>query len=120
MVVLDTNILVYFFEGEDFVKEFIYQNEVAVSSITYIELLSNKKLTTGYREIVEEYLQTLFINQTSHFICETAIKFSLTYNIKAADAIIAATAKFLNLPLVTADTKLHIIKEIEIIKIHKK
>ncbi len=118
MIVVDTNVLAYFFEGKDFAGEIVSQNEIAISSVSYVEILSNKKLTSKHREIVEEFLQTLFINQTNHLICETAIKFSLTYNIKTADALIAATAKFLNVPFVTADEKLHKIKEIEIIKIY--
>ena len=35
-----------------------------------------------------------------------AIEYKIEYNLKTPDAIIAATAKFLKLPLVTGDKKL--------------
>jgi len=53
--------------------------------------------------------------QTNPLITELAIKFRLSYNLIVTDAVIAATAKYLDSPLVTYDAEFFKIKEIKVI-----
>ena len=67
------------------------------------------------REIIKDFLLSTTIIQTNMSICEKASKLRLNYAVKLPDAIIAATAEYLGLPLITADAAFFKIKEIEII-----
>jgi|SRR5580698_106070 predicted nucleic acid-binding protein len=115
--ILDTNILIYFFDGNDAAGKLIREVQYNVSSITHIELLSNANASR--RELITEFLSGTTIIHTNPAICEFAINFRLNYKIKTPDAIIAATAKYLGFTLITADAQLFQIKEIEIIKFSK-
>ena len=115
--ILDTNILIYFFEGNMAAGKLIEKIQYNVSSITYIELLSDANIQK--RELIIDFLLGTTIIHTNPAICEFATNFRLNYKIKTPDAIIAATAKYLGFPLITADAQLFQIKEIEIIKFSK-
>ena len=119
LFVLDTNILVYFFDGNKSAGKLLSTIEYTISSVTYIELLSDFKTPFAKREIISEFLSNSTIIQTSPPICDLAADFRLNYNIKTPDTIIAATAKYLGIPLITADASFFKIKEIEIIKFTK-
>lgn len=119
LFVLDTNILVYFFDGNKSCGKLLSTIEYTVSSVSYIELLSDVKTPLAKRELISEFLSNTTVIQTSPPICDFAAKFRLTYNIKTPDAIIAATAKYSGIPLITADASFFKIKEIEIIKFSK-
>ncbi|MBS1579971.1 MAG: PIN domain-containing protein [Bacteroidetes bacterium] len=118
MLLVDTNIIAYFFNGDINAGNLIAQNEIAISAITYTEILSNKNLNKEQRLLVHDFLNTIFICHTNAEITETAISYCLSYNIKPMDAIILATAKFLNTSIATADKKLFKIKEVTILKLN--
>jgi predicted nucleic acid-binding protein len=52
MLLVDTNILAYFFNGNKVAGSIIAHNEIAISSITYVEILCNKQLNTQQRKLV--------------------------------------------------------------------
>ena len=118
-VVFDTNVLIYFFAGNDNAGEAVRQYNTIISSITTIELLSGKKQTLKERELIRDFLEGVTPFQTTPLISELAIKFRLSYNLIVTDAIIAATAKYLDTPLITSDAAFFKIKEIEIIPFTK-
>ncbi|HSZ85862.1 MAG TPA: type II toxin-antitoxin system VapC family toxin [Puia sp.] len=117
---LDTNILIYFFEGYRVAGSLIETIQCNVSLVTYIELLSNPYTNEKKRGLIIDFLLGTTVIQTNPTICEYAANIRLNYNLKTPDAIIAATAKYSDFPLITADKKLFQIKEIEIIKFLKK
>lgn len=117
--ILDTNILVYFFEGNPTAGKIIKNAEFIISAITYIEILSNPGYSKIQRTIAKDFLNTKQIIHTSPAICDLAIQIRLNYKCKLPDALIAATAQFMQLPLITADTLLLNIKGIEVIKFQK-
>jgi predicted nucleic acid-binding protein len=117
MILIDTNVVAYFFSGNKNAGSIIAHNEIAISINTYIEILSNKNLNKLERSIVNEFLNSNFLCYTNAEIAELAISIGLSYNIKPMDAIIIATAKYLNIGLATADKKLFKIKEIPIIEL---
>ena len=120
IIVCDTNILVYFFEGNKEAGKILNLNQVIISSITFIEILSNKNIPSSQRNLIYDFLRSLSIVETNPVINKIAAEFRLIYGLDTADAIIAATAKYQNNNLVTADKIFYKIKEIEIIKFSKK
>lgn len=86
-IVLDSNILIYLLNGDNTIESLLEGKSIFLSFVTEVELKSYKNLTK--REV--ETINTLL------------------------DALILATAKHLNLPLFTADKRLQVPTEVEII-----
>lgn len=114
-VVIDTNILIYFFEGNIKAARLLEGTEFFLSSMTHVEILSDLNTAPQKRLLIKDFLTAVTIIQTSPIICERAARFRLSYAIKLPDAIIAATALYLGIPLITADTAFFKINEIEVI-----
>lgn len=114
-LVCDTNVLVYFIDGNISSGKIFEESNVILSAISYIEILSNKKLTSERRELLLDFLRTFTFIETSPLINKLAINMRLNYGLNTPDAIIAATAKYLDLQMVTNDAAFFKIKEIEVI-----
>ena len=120
-LICDTNVLVYFIDGNKSVGKLFEKSNVIFSSITYVEILSNKQLLPHRRDLIRDFLRSFTVIETSPQINEFAVDLRLNYSLDTPDSIIAATAKYLNTPLATADSAFYKIKELEIIKFpHKK
>ena len=90
------------------------QFSLAVSVITEIELLGKKNITLHEANTIRGILKGCEIIDFSDTIKEIAISIKQKYTVKIPDAIIVATAKCFNLPLVTADMDLKKIKDADI------
>ena len=82
-------------------------------------MLSSKKIPAAKREIMEDFLQSFTIIETNPLINKIAVDFRLKYSFDTPDAIIAATAWYRNVKLVTADKIFFKIKEIQVIPFTK-
>ncbi len=109
---LDSNIIIYLSKREvplSFLDQF---DEHFISVITYMEVLGyqfrNPKDEEFIREMIEVF-RILFIDQK---VADMAIEIRRKCRIKLPDAIIAATAKVLNLCLVTRN--IHDFEKVEI------
>ena len=118
-IIFDTNILAYFFEGNKEAGKIIRLSDVIISSVTFIEMLSSKKIPAAKREIMEDFLQSFTIIETNPLINKIAVDFRLKYSLDTPDAIIAATAWYRNVKLITADKIFFKIKEIQVIPFTK-
>ena len=118
-IIFDTNILAYFFEGKKEAGKIIRLSDVIISSVTFIEMLSSKKIPAAKREIMEDFLQSFTIIETNPLINKIAVDFRLKYSLDTPDAIIAATAWYRNVKLITADKIFFKIKEIQVIPFTK-
>ncbi len=98
---LDSNIIIYLSKREvplSFLDQF---DEHYISVITYMEVLGYQFPDTKEEEFIREMIgvfRVLFIDQ---IIADMAIQIRKKQRIKLPDAIIAATAKALNMCLVT-------------------
>jgi predicted nucleic acid-binding protein len=98
----DTNCFIYLLDDHPLISSLAKENW-AHSYITEIELLSKSTITPQIDLLIRSMLLTSFkVNHTQN-ISEIAIGFRRKYNIKLPDAIIAATAQLLNIPLLTTD-----------------
>ena len=81
-------------------------NECAYSAITRMELLSFPSISSMEKEAIKSLLnQMTYLAITSEIEDET-INFRYTHKTKLPDSIIAATAKYHQIELVTLDKKL--------------
>ena len=112
---LDSNILLYFLYGDNDVVEIIFDKDVVISFITELELLSFPKLSRDQENNIKELLKNCQLINLNEEIKSLTIELKRKYKLKLPDAIIAATAYYLNLPLITADKQFKQVEELEII-----
>jgi predicted nucleic acid-binding protein len=114
-IFVDTNILIYFLKGEQEVIEMIGDKDVAISFITELELLSFPDLSKESEQIISNLLKECTIIELNRKIKDLTIEFRKKTKLKIPDSIVAASAYYMNLPLLTADKQMRIIDEVEVI-----
>lgn len=115
-IVADTNVLIYFLGGNIKFENLLSDYTVYVSFINEMEVLSSSVFTD------EIYLNTkIFLENECHliemndFIKEKAIEYRRKHKLKLPDAIVAATASFLQIPIITADIAFRRIEDLQVI-----
>jgi predicted nucleic acid-binding protein len=101
--VLDTNIVLYLFSGNTTVAEILDGSQCYVSFITQLELLGYNGISSREQQKIKAFLDDCIIVDITEEIKNNTIAFKQQYQIKLPDSIIAATAQFLDIPLLTAD-----------------
>lgn len=114
--VADTNFLINVHEGHEKVEPFL-DGAVVISVISEIELLGWHKILSSQKHELQALLNDCFIYELTADIRKIAIEIRQNVKVKTPDAIIAATAKYLQLPLVTADNGFKNIPDLELILI---
>ena len=116
-ILVDTNSLIYFFNGNQKVIDAINDEILYISIITEIELLSFAKLDENSEKAIRVFLSDdnckLIDLITS--IKEYTITIRRKQRIKLPDAIVAATAIFLDIPLLTFDAGFAKIADLDLI-----
>lgn len=104
---LDTNIIIYHLNGNPVVSKFIDDNfnQIAISFITFIEVLQFSFNKKEEEKAVREFLDSFKHINLNRKISEQTILIRKTKKIKIPDAIIAGTAKIGKLILVTRNEK---------------
>lgn len=104
-ILLDTNAFIYFFEGRSKITNLVVNTpDIYYSAISEIELLSATHLTQNEIDQIAAFLSLCHrIDLTSKIINQT-IALRRSHKLKVPDAIIAASALELKIPLVSADT----------------
>lgn len=106
-LLLDSNILIYWLTGNVNAAKILSENNIHYSIITEIEVKGHTSLITTEQKIEFQKVLDRFkkVGLTKE-IKEFAIEYKIQYNLKTPDAIIAATARYLKVPLITGDKKL--------------
>ena len=117
---IDTNILIYYLNGtaptNKEVETALLDNNFVISSITFTEILSWKSLSEDDIQLITKRFSSIEIISPDREISIEAAKIRRYHFVKLADALIAASAIHLNLPLVTNDlTDFKQIKELQTI-----
>jgi predicted nucleic acid-binding protein len=110
LIVLDTNVALYYLGGR--LINPLPEGQYFVSVITEIELLSYPSLSVEEEVLIRDFLTNVTVVGVDSNIKDLAIALRKTYRLKLPDAIVAATAKFLNAMLLTNDIKLINLTEI--------
>jgi len=114
-VVLDTNSLLYFLNGDPDVSSFLFDYQPIVSFVTELELLSAPELSVSEKLSIQEILKDLTIVNYTEEHKNDIVKLRAQKKLRLPDAIIASLAITLGLPLVTADKALRNIPDIDVI-----
>jgi hypothetical protein len=102
---LDTNSVIYFFNGEKKIADLIAKakDEIVISFITKIELLSFDIEDQDTEKKVKEFLNEIRVILLDDDVITATIEYRKKLKLKIPDAIISATAKVLGVTLITAD-----------------
>ncbi|MEM8718844.1 MAG: type II toxin-antitoxin system VapC family toxin [Cyanobacteria bacterium P01_G01_bin.39] len=110
VILLDTNVVLYHLSKR--LKEPLKSGRYAISSITELELLSYPKISVVELQKVQEFIEMATVIELKSSVKQNTITLRKKYSLKLPDAIIAGTALWLELPLLTNDKKLLGITEI--------
>ena len=110
LILLDTNVVLYFLGGR--LAHPLPLGQYFVSVITEIELLSYPSLSPDEETQIRDFLTKITVVGIESNIKELAITLRKQYRLKLPDAIIAATAQSLNVTLFTNDARLANLTEI--------
>ena len=100
---LDTNIVLYVLKGDKALVEMLHDQDLYISFITRIELLSYPKIDADGIDLIESFLAQVPVIESNPVINTDAIGLRRKSGLEVPDAIIAASARFLNARLMTAD-----------------
>lgn len=102
-IVSDTNPLVYLLNGSEKAAEYLNGKQIWISAISELELFGKKGLTKAEIKEIELLIENCFVAELNSGIKNITKKLLQNVNIKLPDAIVAATALYLDLPLLTFD-----------------
>lgn len=102
-ILADTNILIRMFSNEKAVVDLLDGADIHVPFITEIELLATSRITEAQARRIRAFLDECIIVGAEPEVRRFAIDFRRETGLKLPDCIIAATAAYLNMPLVTGD-----------------
>ena len=116
---LDTNIIVYFLEGDDTLAGFLNGRTIYISFITQLELLSYRHITPDEEERIEQFLSQCIVTDINPAIKKETIRLRKHYRLKLPDSIVMATSLYHDLPLVTSDREFNKVEELQVIYYEK-
>lgn len=103
-IVSDTNPLIYVLNGSEKAAEYLNNKQIWISVISELELFRKRGLTKSEKQEIEFLIESCFVADLNSEIKILTKELLQIANIKLSDAIIAATAIYLDLPLLTFDT----------------
>lgn len=109
---VDTNCFIYLLNENPLIASFA-QEQWVFSYITEIKLLSKKSLNNDEDFLIRKMLSICYKVDHNQQLSELAIILKRENIIKLPDAIIAASAQLLQLPLLTADKGFANVKSID-------
>jgi predicted nucleic acid-binding protein len=113
-ILADTNAIIYLLDGNESIRELFSGKDIYLSSISEIEILSFPGLSAQQIKTIRSFIAECSIIELTSEIKEAAIFFRTSYKLKLPDAIIAASAFYLNIPIFTADKSFKKISELEV------
>lgn len=108
---VDTNVVLYLLAGDQTLASLLDQKNLYISFITELELLGYKNYSDTEAAHLQAFIQSVQIIDINNAIKQGVIDFRKHHKIKLPDAIIAATAFYLDLPLLTADSDFRAIRK---------
>lgn len=113
-IVLDTNIILYLLRGNIQIASMLDEMIFFVSILTEIELLGYTDITIEDKNQIREFLSECTIVSLDDHIKDLCINIKQSIKIKTPDAIVAATALSLQIPLITADKGFEKIQDLDL------
>ncbi len=114
---LDTNCVIYLLQGEPELAKLTTGNKLATNFIIEVELLGWSSISLKDKKLIETFLEEVYYFDYNTNIKKIAIRLRQNYNLKLADAFIAATALEYDLILVSADKVFSKVKDLQLFHI---
>jgi predicted nucleic acid-binding protein len=114
-VLADTNVFINLSEGKGNVVPFLENKKVFISVVSEVELLGWHKISANEKIFFAALIEDCSIIELIKPIKDITILLKQKHKIKLPDAIVAATAIFLGIPLLTFDTDFSKIEELDLI-----
>ena len=102
-IFIDTNIILYLLNGDETISDLLQGKDIYVSVISELELLGYKGIEEQEIKIIEDFFSHCIIVDLNQNIKKLTIELKRKHRIKLPDAIIAASAQYVNIPLLSAD-----------------
>ena len=102
-IVCDTNPIIYLLDGNKDIANLLDSKQIYLSVITELELFGKPSLSVHDNKIIEVLLDECFVIDINQEIKHIYREIKQKHIIKLPDAIIAATAIYLDIPLLTFD-----------------
>ena len=102
-IICDTNPLIYLLDGNNDIARILDKKQIYLSVITELELFGKPNPSAHDNNIIEVLLDECFVIDINREIKQIYREIKQNHNIKLPDAIIAATAIYLDIPLLTFD-----------------
>jgi predicted nucleic acid-binding protein len=117
LILLDSNIVIYALKNDPTVFSFVNEKKLAVSFVTEIELLGWNQITARDKTLIKEFLDECLLIDYSYQIRQQTILVKQQYNLKIADAFIAATSLEFDIALISADKVFSRVNELNFVHI---
>ena len=111
---VDTNIALYLLAGDSTITNILNNSTIYLSFITQLELLGYNGISSLEQKKVNSFINDCVVVDISEDIKLKTIAIRQNFKLKLPDCIIAATAEFLDIPLLTADKDFKKIKKLSI------
>jgi predicted nucleic acid-binding protein len=118
-VFIDTNTAIYLLDGDISLAEILHQKKLYVSFITQLELLGYPGITDKEERQIECMLENCIIIDINNMIKSEVIHLRKAYSLKLPDCIVAATAIYMDLPIITSDKGFKKVEELNLIYYEK-
>ncbi len=115
---VDTNVLINLAEGRSGTDQYLEGNNLFVSVVSEIELLGWHKITTTQQNYFRSMLGDCSIIGITNPVKELSIQLKQKHKVKLPDAVIAASAMPLGVPLLTFDKGFEKFKNLDLIVIY--
>jgi predicted nucleic acid-binding protein len=104
---IDTNVIIDFFNGKltERAKELMFAVSPEISIITNIELFSYPRITNSELNLLNQFVEISKVHGLNIDMIDLVIQIRSKYSIKLPDAVIASTAIFNNLSLISRNIK---------------
>jgi len=112
-IVIDTSLIINLFNGVGTIEPLITNRDLFVSIISEIEVLSFPNLSSQQKQLIKDFLSECFIVDIEPAIKDLTIEIRAKSKIKLPDAVIAATAIYYDMPLLTMDKGFNRIAELD-------
>ncbi len=118
-IFIDTNIAIYLLAGDTSLAEILNQKRLYLSFITQLELLGYQGLTMHQEQQIEYMLENCVIIDINNKIKQEVINLRRKHSVKLPDCIVAATALYMDIPLITSDKGFNKIEELNLMLYEK-
>lgn len=114
-ILVDTNILLYLLKGSNTLEEILQGKQIFISFITELELIGFKDISESKEKLIKSLLEDCIVFSLNNEVKLQYVAIRKKYNLKLADAIIAASAISMNIPLISADKQFTSVKELNLV-----